>query len=167
MFDAMFLHHQKSVWNLAVMKCCTFYTGFYYETDITIYKGDTNPATATDYARKTFYPANKGVYARGYYINNDGQGNRSIGLKYWYLGINGNQFPDAASAILFKDDTPGHTINESGLFNRDYVFKQFSPTKPRFLRDGYLELGNTADVDFAGNDDWNYTGGLFPQLIKL
>ncbi|HLL42237.1 MAG TPA: hypothetical protein VK369_03820, partial [Segetibacter sp.] len=73
----------------------------------------------------------------------------------------GYPFPDAASDILFIDDTPGHVINPNGLFNRSYVFQQFSTTKPFF---NAHELANTPDRDFADSDDFNFTGGLFPNL---
>jgi hypothetical protein len=79
-------------------------------------------------------------------------------LTWWNLGIGGNAFPDAASHILFMDDTPGHIINPEGLFNRSYVFQQFSTTKPNF--NGGHELASTPDRDFADSDDFNFTGGM-------
>jgi hypothetical protein len=60
------------------------------------------------------------------------------------------------------DDTPGHIINPDGLFNRSYVFQQFHTTKPDFS--GGHELASTPDRDFADSDEFNFTGGLFPNL---
>lgn len=161
LLNAAITYFQKSLWNLVIIKCCTYYK---YETDITIYQGDTDPASATDYARKTLYKDHPGVYGRGYYIANEPGQWRSIGIVYWNLGIGGYEFPQSAVDQLFQDDTPGNIIRPAALFTRDYVFKQFYPTKPDFLRDGYMELGYTANVDFSGNDDWDFTGGLFPKL---
>jgi hypothetical protein len=81
---------------------------------------------------------------------------------YWNLGINGYAFPDEASNILFMDDTPGHITNPEGLFNRSYVFQQFSKQKPNF--NGGHELGHGSLNDQF--DDFNFTGGVFPQLIE-
>ena len=82
------------------------------------------------------------------------------------LGIDGNPFPDEASRILFMDDTPSHIITPGGLFNRSYVFQQFNTTKPTF--DYGHELGNDEIGNLNPNaDDWEFTGGMFPQLIQM
>jgi hypothetical protein len=165
LYTPMYDHHRKSVWNLAIMKCCSYYRNW-----------STYPHTATkpagrllDWARNTYYKENTGAYIRASLYSYDYDGsppNIEWEVDQYYLGIDGYQFPDAAAQILFKDDTPGHIINPAGLFNRSYVFEQFSVTKPVFPY-GH-ELGN----DQIGNlnpaaDDWEYTGGLFPRLIHL
>jgi hypothetical protein len=164
-YDPMYDHHKRSVWNLAVMKCCTYYRDW-----------STYPHTATtpagrllDWARNTYYKENTGAYIRASMYSYD-TGGRPPDIEWevdrYYLGIGGNQFPDAAAQILFKDDTPGHIINSNGLFNRSYVFEQFSFTKPVFPY-GH-ELGNDQIGNLNPNaDDWEYTGGLFPTLIHL
>ena len=152
---AAILSFQKALWNLVIMKCCSYYEN--YHTSVQIKK----PMTLTQYAQQTFYPANKGVYLRAQLTYYDDQINE-FELIYWNLGIGGNPFPDEASNILFYDDTPSHVINSDGLFNRSYVFEQFSTTKPDFSK-GH-ELSNSPDDDFAAGDDWDFTGGVFPDL---
>ena len=136
------------------MKCCTYYENWS--------EGATTPkrnGALLEYAQQTFYPANKGVYCTGQITGSDDDSNY-YELIYWNLGIGGNPFPDEAINILFMDDTPGHIINPDGLFNRSYVFEQFSITKPTF------EYGHELGNDEIGNlnlnaDDWEFTGGIY------
>lgn len=160
-YDPMYDHHQKSVWNLAVMKTCTLYRNYHYWKDIIV--GQSLRADAIT----NFYNGYKGSYLRGNWIAPVEVGDLgNIRWTYWYLGIGGNSFPDAAAKILFKDDTPGHIINPDGLFNRSYVFEQFHTEKPDFSY-GH-EIGTDDAWDFDVNaDDWDFTCGMFPILAKI
>jgi hypothetical protein len=149
---------KKSLWNLVIMKTCSYYENW-HKYDIEIGKHD----FITSYAQKTFYPEYKGVYLRAIFTNTDANTNY-FELIYWNLGINGYAFPDEATNILFMDDTPGHIINPDGLFNRSYVFQQFSMQKPDFTA-GH-ELANSPNANFSNSDDFNFTGGMFPKLVK-
>ncbi len=155
--DAAFTSMKKSVWNLLIMRCCRYYENYHLFIDIPKHSG-----ALVEYAQQTFYPRNKGVYLRARFYDTTPDIN-SYELIYYNLGIGGYAFPDEASNILFMDDTPGHIINPAGLFNRDYVFEQFSTTKPSFLTQWH-ELANDQYSDFSGVDDWNFTGGMFPNL---
>ncbi|MEO7311316.1 MAG: hypothetical protein ABIX01_13015 [Chitinophagaceae bacterium] len=145
---------KKSLWNLVVMKTCTYYEN--YHDYITIPKNE----WITKYAQEIFYTRNKGNYLRARYVNTDANTN-TFELIYWNLGIGGYAFPEVASNILFIDDTPGHIINPNGLFNRDYVFKQFSMQKYDFSKGHEIE-----DALGPDHDDYNFTGGMFPNLVK-
>lgn len=152
----MYLHHQKSVWNLAIMKCCSLYRNWSDYVTIPKVQGE-----LIKHARETWYPNNKALYLRALYTDTTPTTN-SFTLYNWNLGIDGNPFPDAAVNILFKDDTPGHIIRPEALFNRHYVFQQFHIKKPD-LSYGH-ELSYHTDGMFADSDDWDFTGGLFPGL---
>jgi hypothetical protein len=100
---------------------------------------------------------------------------RYFQLVKWQLGIGGYAFSDEACDILFMDDSPGHIINPDGLFRRDYVFKQFSRTKPLFLYDhdpdglDYLDIGDAmeapgTDLQPAADWDWDWNCGKLPSL---
>ncbi|WP_373514311.1 hypothetical protein [Persicitalea sp.] len=148
---------KKSLWNLVIMKTCSYYKN--WEDVVTTPK---HMGAIEEYAQKAFYPANKGLYLRARYIDTSSTTN-SYALAFWNLGIGGYAFPDEASKILFKDDTPGHIINPDGLFNRSYVFQQFSTRKPVFH--GGHELGHgTLNDEF---DEFDFTGGMFPKLIEM
>ncbi|MEP6951032.1 MAG: hypothetical protein ABI863_17220 [Ginsengibacter sp.] len=164
-YDPMYDHHKKSVWNLAIMKCCLYYRNWprYIQT-LTVPGG-----VLLDWARNTFYPASKGAYLRAVYWEKHIDVNPNTiewEIDEYWLGIDGNQFPDDASNILFKDDTPGHIINPDGLFNRSYVFEQFSLRKFEFPYGHELGDDLTGNINAAA-DDFNFTGGFFPQLIHL
>jgi hypothetical protein len=154
--DAAFTSMKKSLWNLLIMKCCTYYKN--WPKPFGAAKG-----ALTEWAQTKFYSYYKGSYMRARLVDTDPALNWNYyELIHWDLGINGYPFPDQASEILFKDDTPGHIIRPDALFNRSYVFQQFSITKPDFT-DGH-ELADTPDRDFADSDEFNFTGGLFPNL---
>ncbi|WP_336515075.1 hypothetical protein [Pollutibacter soli] len=152
---------QQMLWNLAIMKCCTF-----GEPDTeSIYTASEPGGVLLTHFRQTVYPNNKGVYYRAKMTDYDPPWIYWDITKYT-LGINGNPLPDAAAAVLFIDDTPGNVINSQGLFNRSYVFEQFSFTKPVF------PFGDELGTDAIGNtnpaaNDWNFTGGQFPGLVVI
>ncbi|MES2777873.1 MAG: hypothetical protein V4722_27080 [Bacteroidota bacterium] len=151
---------KKSLWNLVIMKTCTYYENYHTYIDLPKNWGELGR-----YAQNVFYKNYKGVYLRARYVGTDNDAQTdSFELIYWNLGIGGYAFPDAASNVLFMDDTPGHIINPDGLFNRSYVFEQFSMQKPDFSK-GH-ELGSPSGEMFAANDDFNFTGGMFPGLIQ-
>ncbi|TKK65957.1 hypothetical protein FC093_18305 [Ilyomonas limi] len=163
--SAALISFEKSVWNLAIMKCCTL--GDVSDWYIYLYNepNDNYPHTSVvEYAQTEMYPQNKAHYLRGgYYDQNDDY--RTIRLHSWRLGINGSDFPEEAVNRLFMDDTPGHIINPDGLFTRDYVFTQFALTKPFWIADWQL-LSDKPNGDFCDecSTDWNFTGGVFPEL---
>lgn len=162
-YDPMYLHHRKSVWNLAVMKCCSYYENF-HKSVVLEYDSANH---FTEWARG-WYRDNPGVYIRGY-ITEVRDRSTLFTFCYWNLGIDAYPFPPAAVNELFMDDTPGNMINldekgkPKGLFPRSYVFQQFSTTKPDWK--GFHELASDG-TNFAPSDDFVFTGGLFPKLIQ-
>ena len=118
-----------------------------------------------------YQPGDKARYLRGYFSFT----NEYYYYGWWLFSFDGRELPPAAAAELFKDDTPGNIISPTGLFNRDYVFKQFHREKPSFefgpdehyhdLRKD-LELGPDLSSGFdLDADNYAFTGGDFPQLI--
>lgn len=173
LYNPMYDHHKKSVWNLAIMKCCTYYVNSRWT--IYIYNDHKNNYypyhTVVQYAQQVMYPQNPGRYLRAVLqYRYDSLGYSSYELQSWNLGLGGYSLPKAASDVLFMDDTPNHITNPTGLFNRSYVFEQFAPTKPTFLLGNYPkypswhELGHDPNANFWQDDDWNFTGGFFPKL---
>ena len=158
-----YTHFKKSLWNLAIMKCCSYYENYhkYYETP------HDQPGTFYLWVQNTFYAQNKGVYLRAEWQDEAWDGTDDWEYVYYNLGIGGYPLPDAAADILFKDDTPEHIINPAGLFNRSYVFQQFSTTKPEFKFDEMASFPNYNTDTNSNNNDWDYTGGLFPSLADL
>jgi len=51
------------------------------------------------------------------------------------------------------------------LFNRSYVFQQFAFTKNKDFLDWH-ELGHDPKSNFWQDDDWDFTGGVFPKLTQ-
>lgn len=155
-------YFKKSLWNLVIMKCCTYYENYHLFNETPHDK----PGTFYSFIQNTFYPQNKGVYVRAKWQGEEWDGDDDWTYVYYNLGIGGYPFPDKAAAVLFMDDTPGHIINPDGLFNRSYVFEQFSITKPEFLFDEMASYPNYGTDTNSNNNDWNFTGGLFPRLIQ-
>ena len=157
---------QKRLWNLIIMKTCRYYRNYsdYYVTNAPSESGN-NDAELNDYVRREIYNRYPGVYVRKSLVEKNRPGN-GYELTYWNLGINGNAFPNAVCLILFRDDTPGHIINPDALFPRDYVFKQFSVSKPDLYQNYGTNYNDLLSADGRmGNRDWNFTGGYFPELI--
>lgn len=157
---------QKRLWNLIIMKTCSFYRNYskYYVTNAPSSGGNTE-AELNDYVRREIYNNYPGVYVRQSMkeVNRPGSGYE---LTYWNLGINGYEFPKAVCRMLFRDDTPGHVINPDALFPRDYVFKQFSLSKPDLYQNYGTNYNDLLSADGRIYDrDWNFTGGYFPELI--
>jgi hypothetical protein len=153
---------QKRLWNLIVIKTCSYYRNYtyMYTTSAT-----TNPDAQNelaDYVRKGRYTTNPSVYARRDYVGNDDNGGLQYSIEYWNLGLGGNEFPKAAVEMLFRDDTPGNIIRPNALLPRDYVFKQFSATKPNLYQGSD---SNWQEIPY-GNNDWDFTAGYFPELKK-
>jgi hypothetical protein len=145
----------KMLWNLAIMKTCRYYEN--YHIFITLEKKDGTSAAVSKWAQESFYKNNPGVFIRYAYIGtNDPPGTNQFEIVYWNLGLGGYALAPEACKQLFMDDTPGHIINPGGLFNRRYVFEQFSTRKPDF--------GNWRDLsDGSKGPPFNFTGGLFPE----
>lgn len=157
--DDAYTHFKKSIWNLVIMKCCTYSGGqvpYYIDTNVSL-------GSLADYARGA-YRENKGTYIRARDYGKDQNFSHWIVVKY-DLGLNGSPLPDKAVAVLFKDDTPEHIINSDGLFNRSYVFQQFSLKKHQFSFHELASWPASFSSDFAKSDDWDFTGGLFPSII--
>jgi hypothetical protein len=152
---------QKRLWNLIVMKTCSYYANeFYYFLYTTT--ATTDPAAENElaeYVRQGLYTTNPGVYATRNYLGNDQEtGGLQFEVAYSNLGLGGNEFPPAVCDMLFRDDTLGHIIRPDALFPRDYVFKQFSFKKQ------YLGQNSNWKEIPDGDIDWVFTGGYFPEL---
>jgi hypothetical protein len=107
---------------------------------------------------------NKAHYLRGGQTD-ENDDYRTIRLHSFTLHFNGSDLPDEAVNRLFKDDTPGHIINPDALFTRDYVFTQFSLTRPFWIIDDWVILSEDPNGDF--NFDYKeppFAGGVFPEL---
>jgi len=152
---------QKRLWNLIIIKTCTFgsLNSEFHTTRAT--EGSASMNELADYVRQVRYTNNPGVYARRNLSSKDQDG-VTYEIYYWTLGLGGNEFPQAVCEMIFRDDTVGHIIRPDALFARDYVFKQFSPTKPDF-RQGLDS--NWKEIPI-GDNDWVFTGGYFPELTK-
>jgi len=74
----------------------------------------------------------------------------------------GMVIPWCGRGILFKEDTRGHIINEAGLFNRSYVFEQFSTRKFEFPNGHELGNGQIGNLNPAA-DDFEFRGGFFQR----
>lgn len=97
---------------------------------------------------------------------------------YMLIDFDGKYLSTEAAQELFIDDTPGHIMNpddkgspKTGLFPRDYVFKQFRTKKVDF--GGYFDLAKEGVAACTGSKaldestyNYEFTGGSFPQLIK-
>ena len=125
------------------------------------------------YATDVHYkdPRYVATYLRGIWSND------VYRFRYWYFEVDGRELSAEAAKELFRDDYPGHTINDEGLFLRDYVFKQFHAKKPDFADPyglPYHELLSNADTpycsdtrDFNRNaDDFEFTGGNFQVITQ-
>lgn len=146
---------QKRLWNLIIMKTCSYYGygGFF--------SAETGPGAIedlADYVRNQIYGPHPGVYARRNFTTTYDDTDE-FEIKYWTLGLGGNEFPKAVCDILFMDDTLGHIIRPDALFHRDYVFKQFATTKPQL----HQREENWQEIP-SGDSDWTFTGGHFPEL---
>jgi hypothetical protein len=153
---------RKYIWNLMIAKAGSIeYSSMWYRQESFI---GTSP---TNFGRSEHYKNHPATYLRGWY-----DGIFTYYYRYWHLTFDGRELPDAAAKELFKDDTPHNIINPDGLFLRDYVFKQFHTEKPDFF--GYHDLKKhfskfpqyNTYLDFDLPDDFEFTGGDFPQLIK-
>lgn len=168
MHATAFTQFKQGLWNLMIMKCCTYYR--YYWGKVT---RPNTPGSLRQWALEEFYPEYKPNYMRALWVSHTVD-TRTYEIYYWNLGIGGYPFSDELVNELFIDSVPGHEINKSGLFTRSHVFQQFSITKPNFKVPSYYsdddvltwELASTDNADFALNNDWNFTGGMFPKLIK-
>jgi hypothetical protein len=171
-----FTEFKRLLWNLVIVKCCS-----YYEKEkwlVTLYYDGSTPPNLQEYEQQKFFApkeGNKGRYMRARVYEVEPGKYRSFQLIKWQLGIGGNLFSDEACDILFMDDSPGHIINPDGLFRRDYVFKQFSKTKPLFLYDhepdgfDWLDVGDAvkapgSDLQPAAEWDWDWQCGKLPSL---
>ncbi|MBD2752521.1 hypothetical protein [Spirosoma validum] len=157
---------RKDLWNMMIIK--TGQLNYTIRHEDTYYNDSYHP---THYAER-IYQEHKAYYVRGYY--SPAGLNGGFYYRYWYFTFDGYELSDEAAYILFKDGRPEQTLNDEGLFTRDYVFKQFNKEKPDFF--GYHDIrkdyekgpgpGDAYYFDING-DNWDFTGGAFPDLVKL
>lgn len=152
---------KKHLWNVMFIKAGSMTYSAYWSIPVF-------SKTPSKYGRDIHYKDYPATYLRGWYEH--------VGLRYyfryWYFTFDGRELSTEAAHELFKDDSPQNIINPDGLFNRDYVFKQFHTEKPDFF--GYHELRKDAsefpkydnELDFDLPDDFVFTGGDFPILTK-
>ena len=156
------LEFKKRMWNLIVMKTCSYYRNWSSRFNTSGKPGSDPDNEPAEFVRRGLYTDHPGVYARRDFVAKNPQGGLTFMIDYWNLGLNGNEFPKSVCDLLFRDDTVGHIVRPDALFARDYVFKQFSLTKPDFhqgINSNWKEIPD-------GDNDWNFTGGYFPELIK-
>ena len=160
--EAAALEFKKRMWNLIVMKTCGYYRNWstMYKTNSTTLPAATDELA--DYVRRSLYTDHPGVYARRDFVDKTEQGGLVFSIDYWNLGLNGNEFPKSVCDLLFRDNTLGHVTRPDALFSRDFVFKQFSLTKP----DLHQGINSNWKEIPEGDNDWNFTGGYIPELIK-
>ncbi len=114
-----------------------------------------------------------GSYARVYYDSFQNV------FRIWTFEFDGKALSAEAAKELFIDSTPGYIINPdpndtnpdpnkrkplTGLFPRDYVFKQFHTKKPNFK--GYYDVtkpgvSSNSGIDYS-SEDFEFTGKIFP-----
>ncbi|RZM07969.1 MAG: hypothetical protein EOO88_50920, partial [Pedobacter sp.] len=110
LWDAAYLKFRKYIWNSVLVKTAKMYASFGFNIE--------NSWTPAKYARDIHYPDYPATYLRGRF---ESDGDRKYLMVYYYFEVDGRELSTDAAKILFKDDYPGHIINEEGLFNRDYV----------------------------------------------
>ena len=166
----MYVAFQKHIWNAMFL-----YAGRMEVHNSNTFYEDASKIVPRDYAEKVHYPNYKATYLRGYFYRSAViVSNIYFYFASFYFTFDGLELSEEAAQVLFKDDWPGHIINPKGLFNRDYVFKQFHTKKPDFL--GYFEIRKDAERGSCMNDrscayfdleadNYDFTAGEFPQLI--
>lgn len=161
--DAAYTKFKKDFWNVMLIKAGSMTYSSYWSIPVF-------SKTPSLYGRDIHYKDYPATYLRGWYEH--------VGLRYyfryWYFTVDGRELSAEAAHVLFKDDSPENIINPEGLFYRSYVFKQFRREKLDFF--GYHELrkdsstfpsyDNELDFDLSAEDNYNFTGGDFPELIK-
>jgi len=161
MRTAAYDRFRKYLWNMMIMKAGALnYSAVWSETWERLIR------SPTFYGRNKHYKDYPATYLRGWYLGG------LYYFRYWYFTFDDREMSAAAATELFKDDTPENSINPDGLFNRDYVFKQFRRERPNFF--GYHELKKNPrdwalfsnEEDFDLPDNFEFTGGDFPQLVK-
>ena len=159
---------RKHMWNVMMIKCGNM-------VDVSYESVDAESPTPTQYAQSLYKTKHQASYLRGYYKDN-GISAGVIYLYYYNFQFDNKNLSADAAKELFKDDTPGNIINPKGLFNRDYVFKQFHTKAPVFTL-GKYDLTQNDDKwpdpppdkiswGFNPDTDFEFTGGDFPQLIE-
>ena len=158
--SAAYDRFRKYIWNVMFVKCAKMYYVPYWN--------ENHSTLLVPYAQNEHYPKHPETYLRGYYNGGD-----IFELTYFYFMIDGKYLSAETANELFMDDFPGHNAyNPTGLFHRDYVFKQFHREKPDFK--GYFDVKPWSDhtshpeknLD-PNSDNYVFTGGDFPQLVKL
>lgn len=130
-------------WNAMFWKAGEINTKFYGSQD---YSND--GFLPLNYAINTLYKERPADYFRGYYYCPNASPDCSLGdhfnYQYWWFTFDGNELTPGTAALLFQDSVPGRWINPddkgnptTGLFRRDFVFKQFVNKKTDFIIDNY------------------------------
>ncbi|MCK8495581.1 MULTISPECIES: hypothetical protein [Spirosoma] len=169
MQKAAYDRFRKYYWNMIMVKCGKLNRNW-EEITYALYG---NPAPS-ELAFRDLYQKYRAAYVRGRQINVIHAG-PFFAFHYWYFTFDGRELPEGAVHELFKDDYPHHEVRSDALFYRDHVFKQFHRERPDFSP--YYEL--RADLGFGSSpedspsygfdpdaDNYEFTGGEFPMLVK-
>ncbi|MBD2755724.1 hypothetical protein [Spirosoma validum] len=174
---AAYNQFRKHIWNVMIMKAGNI--NYYHWGNVTPYDLGQQGGCVHSWAMNRFYSDQPyaGGYLRGYYREGFFEG---YSMEYWLIDFDGKYLSEDAAKELFTDYTPGQFINPdpndktkplTGLFPRDYVFKQFNTTKTQFF--GYFDLAKPEVAQCMGSlafdestYNYDYTGGNFPMLIK-
>ncbi len=179
--------YRKYFWNVMFIKAGELVT-----EDLKFDYYDSPGKHATTYAIER-YEEHPGDYIRAYYYPPNFAGELDgFYYKRWYFKFDGRELSPKAAAEVFQDSIPGKWINPddkgnptTGLFPRDYIFKQFVREKTNFklgspLRVGsyfYYQIRNDFGLGSCGKTDacayldanepeYVFTGGLINSLPK-
>ncbi|GAB3783638.1 hypothetical protein GCM10028818_42030 [Spirosoma horti] len=146
--EAAYVRFKKYIWNAVLVKSAKMYYSWqFHETP-----AKESPAK---YARDEHYPNHPATYLRGIFNPENSTGRVKTGgfdYYYFYLVVDGRELSPDAAKELFMDDYPGNIINPKGLFNRDYVFKQFHRERPDYW--GYLDVrGDLTFYDYPNQQN--------------
>jgi hypothetical protein len=168
------LRFKKYIWNAMIIQAGDMTYHYLSVHEAGYYAGGANEHVRVNYYSQEGY---EGSYIRGVY---GGPTLDTYTFEEFYFEFDGKKLSADAAKELFIDTTPGHIINPdpndktkplTGLWPRDYIYKQFHTEKPDF--NGYFdvskdEVGHSdkyLDFDPAA-DNYVFTGGDFPQLTK-
>ncbi|MBF9255757.1 hypothetical protein I2I11_20835 [Pontibacter sp. 172403-2] len=173
--NAAFVRFKKYIWNAMIIQA-----GNMTYHHLGSHEAGFNEGGANGYVRDNYYnqEAYVGSYIRGTY---NGPFD-AYTFEEFYFEFDGKKLSADAAKELFIDTTPGHIIHPdkngnptTGLWPRDYVYKQFHKEKPDFFgyndvsKDefGHGSVGNRyLDFDESANN-YVFTGGDFSELTNL
>ncbi|MBC7569083.1 MAG: hypothetical protein H7319_05040, partial [Spirosoma sp.] len=162
---------RKHIWNVMIIKA-----GNMIRYDIGGRARGSHPDGARGIVREFF--STEVNYAASYIRGNYNTGGGLFPSPHYtfyeyYIELDGKRLSAVAAKELFSDGVRGDIINPKGLFARDYVYKQFHTKRPDFISyEGSYDLlsyqsGTLGWPEFDQTaDNYAFTGGDFPQLIK-